>query len=92
MSRGELLATHTTTEMEELRALDARGEIGERRMDRRFAKLTMHLVACWASRRSGAVRLQDYLLAAIDDVEDELSEDEELRRFDAGARGHHHAG
>ena len=72
--------------MAELRALDARGEIGERRMDWRFARLTMHLVACWRSAGSGPVRLDDFRLRTID--EDEPAEPdaaEVLRRFDRQA-------
>lgn len=66
--------------------MDARGEIGERRMDLRFAKLTMHVVACWASRKSGPVRLADYLLRAIDDPPPaEPDGDEQLERFDRSA-------
>lgn len=86
MTRRQLLCSHTVTEMAELRAMDARGEIGERRMDLRFAKLAMHLVACWAGKKSGPVRLRDFLLGVIDEPEpDEPDVDAELRRFDTQA-------
>jgi len=85
LTRRELLCSHTVSEMAELRALDARGEIGERRMDLRIAKMTMHLVACWAGKKHGPVRLRDFLLPALDDVEPAVDEDEALQRFDAQA-------
>jgi hypothetical protein len=52
------------------RLLDRLGEFGERRMDLRFAKLTMHLVACLRDRKSGPVRLGDMLLKTIDDKDE----------------------
>ena len=72
--------------MAELRTLDARGEIGERRMDLRFARLTMHLVACWRPCASGPVRLDDFRLGTIDES-DPAEPDAEvlLRRFDRQA-------
>ncbi len=69
MTRREMLAATGCYELAELKLLDRLSQIGERRMDRRFAKLTMHLVACLRSAKGGPVRLDEFLLQTLDDAE-----------------------
>jgi len=67
------------------RLLDRLGQFGERRQDRRVAKMTMHLVACLRQSKSGPVRIPEFLLPAIDDPPEPANGSDEVERFDREA-------
>ena len=68
-----------------MRVLDGVRAFGERRADLRAAKLTMHLVACLRSSKSGVVHLEEFLLRHLDDPEPETEDSDTADRFDAQA-------
>lgn len=71
-------------EYEHWRQFDRMYGFGEQRMDARFAKMTMHVIAAMPFRQ-GTVRLRDFLLDAEQD--DPAPVDLSAAAFDAAAKG-----
>ncbi|MCK9570149.1 hypothetical protein M0R72_14490 [Candidatus Pacearchaeota archaeon] len=80
-----MLAATAARDVVTWRLLDRLGEFGERRRDRRIAKMTMHIVACLRTAKSGPVQFREFLLPAIDDREEPPSDADEVERFDRAA-------
>lgn len=77
-------------ELMDWRVLDQQDAFGERRADKRFAKLTAHLIAAipFGGRRS--IQVDDYRLKEFGERPAEPDPHDELRRFDAQAKGLNH--
>jgi len=76
--------------MDRLRRWEAAGAFGERRMDLRFAAMTMHIVAALRSSKSGPVKLAEFLPPdPLEPPPPEPDIAEQVARFDraAGLKG-----